>query len=717
MDRRTFFIKTALSSGGLLLSTMLPIGCVPQREASLPDWEPNFFVRISPENTITFICSQSEIGQGTSTGLAMVLADELGARFEDLQLEFATGSSERYFHLQDTGGSNGVRLLWNPLREAAATVRAILFEAAAKKWECAVSDCYAQDSAVHHKTTDQQLPFGELLEIAAQLPAPLETPLKPASEYRYIGQPMIGPKTYWAARGATPYSINLKLPDMVYAAIARCPVWGGTLKTFDASQAESVPGVLEVFEIEPVAVVENMDYKGGVRAGVVVVAENTWAAFEGKKALEIEWEMGPNAQKSHEDLEKELEESALQTNKVAFDYKNGQQVFRKGKNFLKAAYVSPFQTNACMEPLNAVAYHKGHQVEIWAGTQAPQLTRERIAEVTGLPQAAVTVHNQPSGGGYGRRYFVDFVEEAVTISGRLRRPVKLTWSREDTIQTSKYHPLRKEYWEAALDSANQPIALSYKGVVSRPGGYRPFPYGLPTAFHERINYKDGNLLPRASWRSVFAHPWGLGLECFIDELAIAAGADPVQYRIGLLEKAEVMEQIFVPWVGDNLYPAKLKRTLEVVAEKAKWGSPLPVGHFHGVSAFCYNTSYCSQVAEVSVEDGRLKVHRFTIAIDCGLAVNPAQVIAQVEGSVIWGLSALLKSPITVENGIVQQQNFDTYDLLRIDESPAIDVVIIDSEDPPSGTGEVVVPGVAPAVLNACFAATGQRIRQIGSLTI
>ncbi len=710
INRRHFLKISGISGGGLLLSAMIPFGCVTE-EKELIDWEPNFFIRIQSDNQITFSCSQSEMGQGTSTGLAMIMADELGAKLEDLKFVFAPGSEEKFQHLQDTGGSNGLRMMYQPLREAAATTREILIEAAAQKWGLPKSNLYAEDGMVKEKGSDRLIPFGELLEVAQNLSAPSEIPLKDKSDFKYIGQSVRSQKSKQIALGRLPYSIDVKLPGMVYAAIQRCPVWKGSLISFDDSEARKIPGVIDVIAMEGTEL-QAMDYKGGVRPGVAVIAENTWAAFEGKKALNIEWNLGPNAQKSESDLKKELEESKTNNSIVSFDFKEGQASFSKGKKILEASYESPFQVNACMEPLNAVADHNGYKVEIWSGTQAPSLTRERISELTKLPPAAITVHNPPSGGGFGRRFFVDFVEEAVILSRQLKRPVKVTWSREDTIATNKYHPYRVEYWSAALDSENQPLGLSYHGVVSRPGGYRPYPYGLPMIFHNRLDYKEGNLLPRASWRSVFAHPWGLGMECFIDELAFEAGQDPLQFRLDLLDKSEVFLQKRLPYVGDDLYPQKLKRTLEMVGEKAGWGKSKEDNVYQGVSAFAYNTSYCSQIADVSVVEGKVKVHKVTAVIDCGLAINPSQVKSQVEGSIIWGLSATLKDAIQVSNGAVLQKNFHDYDLLRIRECPEIEVFIVDSDDPPSGTGEPAVPGIAPAVLNAVFAATGKRIRKI-----
>ncbi|RDY61559.1 xanthine dehydrogenase family protein molybdopterin-binding subunit [Flagellimonas nanhaiensis] len=709
MERRNFFKITSLAGGGLLLSTYLPLACTTTKESAF-DWEPNFFIRIGSDNTVTFICSQSELGQGTSTGLAMVAADELGASMDTLKIEFGQGSAERYGNLQDTGGSNGLRIVWSSLREAMATTRELLIAAAAQKWQIDTDECYCEDGFIHRKNDEEKLAFGDVLDIASTLSAPREIKLKEFGDFKYIGKPIKGPKTRMAVNGTTPYSINMKLPNMLYAAIERCPVWKGSLSSFDASEALKVPGVVEVLEVEPTEV-QATDYRGGVRPGVAVLATSTWAAFEGKKALKIEWEMGINGLKSSQDVQKELEDDYKTNSKANVDLQNATALFEGGRKVFSAAYDSPHQANACMEPLNATAYHRGHKVEVWAGTQSPQLTRDRIAELTELPLAAITVNNQPSGGAFGRRYFCDYVEEAVILSEKVRVPVKVTWSREDTFLTSKYHPICKDYWQASLDTNNFPTAIKYRGSISRPGGYRCYPYSVPIAFYDYLKYKDDWLLPRASWRSVYAHPWGLGMECFMDELAHNAQEDPLQFRIKLLENAKIVEQKALPWVGDDFYPEKLKNTLEMVAEKSNWGKKSE-GIYQGVSAISYNTSYCSMVADISMTNNQVKVHKVTAVIDCGLAVNPSQVKAQIEGSILWGLSATLKDAITVEHGHVQQSNYDTYDLMRISDAPEIDVHIVESTDTPSGTGEVGVPGVAPAVLNAVYAATGKRIRQL-----
>lgn len=708
MERRHFFKISILSSGSLLLSNCILQSC--STTTKLTEWNPNFFIRIDTDNIVTFLCCISEIGQGSSTGLAMIMADELGANFDDVKIELADASGEKYSFLQATGGSNGIRMLWKPLRHAAATVREILIKSASIKLNVSESFLYTDSSFVHNSKTKEKVSFGSLLKIASELTAPIEIKEKSPSDFKYIGKSIPGKHTINASKGTIPYSININFPNMLYAVIERCPVWEGRLISFNDESARSVKGVVDVIEVKATDV-QNNDFRGGVRPGIAVIATNTWAAIQGRKKLKIKWDLGDKTSLSHITVHNDLTEYRKNNKKVIEDIKSSTEILNKSVNTYHSRYDSSYQVNACMEPLNAVAFHYGYKVQIWAGTQAPSLLRERVAELTDLPVASIEVNNQPAGGGFGRRFFTDFVEEAVIISGKLRKPVKVMWTREDTFQTSKYHPYCSEFWEAALDKDNFPRALGYQGFTSGINGFRPFPYGLPISYHSRMNYKNGKLLPRAAWRSVFAHPWALGLESFIDELAHIAQRDSLEFRLELLNKAEIVKQKQEPWVGDDLYPKKLAKTLEKVAEVSDWFSKKDGNTFQGCSSVGYNTSYCSMVVNLKENNQGFYVSKVFVVIDCGTVINPSKVTGQVEGSVAWGLTAL-KTSITVNDGQVEQRNFDSYPLLTIHEMPKIEVRIIISDDVPTGSGEPAVPCVAPAVLNAFFKATGKRIKSI-----
>lgn len=709
MKRRNFFKTSIIAGGGLMISTYLPFSCKePKIEGE--SWEPNFFLRIDPDNSLTFICSRTELGQGTSTGLAMIVADELDVELSTLKSEFADGALERYGDLQDTGGSNGIRLLWKPLRTAMAATREIFVLAAAKSWKVDASDCYTTNGVVYTVDNSRSSTYASLIPIAKEIPVPWELKYRNASDYKYIGKSVVGKRVDEIVRGKYQFSINVKLPGMVYAVIERCPVWEGKLIEFDAERAKKFPGVIDVIEV-PGTAIPSSDFKGGVRPGVAVLATNTWAAMEGKKLLDIEWDLGRFANKSDTDVREELLGQIGHELTIRKNFKQGHEQLNSTNKKIAATYISPYQAHVCMEPLNATAYHKGNSIEIWAGSQGPAMFRERIHELTGIPEASIISHNLPSGGGFGRRFHSDYVEEAVLISEKLRKPVKVTWTREDTITTSKYHPYCVDHWEAAIDNSNNTLAIGYQGTVGSTNGYRPYPYDLPMAHYNHVFEKEGRMLPRASWRSVYAHPWHLSLECFIDELASIAQKDPIEYRLERLQNAAIVEQIMEVWVGDNLYPEKLIATLEKVKELSNWGN-VDENHFQGVSSISYNTSYCSQVIEISKAVDKLKVEKVTVVLNCGTVINPSQVIAQVEGSVIWGLTAAIKSKLSITKGHIQQKNYDSYAPLRMQEVPEIHIHLIKSNDPPSGAGEPAVPGVAPALLNAVFAATNERIREI-----
>ena len=703
LNRRNFIKVTSLGSGGILVSSM--IGLQACSTADVDTWEPNFFIKIDQTGAITFTCPQSELGQGTSTGLAQILADELGADWNQIKIELADGSSEKFANTQGTGGSNGIRKLWVPLREAAAATREMLIQAAARKWKISIEDCYTKMGYVHQRDNVNKIPFGELLTSVKTEYPPTDLKFKDASDYEYIGSSPSGPKNKKIVTGALEYAIDVSVPDMVYARIKRSPVFGGRVKSFDSTKAREIKGVLDIFEVEPVPIPEEDDFLGGVRSGVAVIADSYWKAIQASELLDITWEDGPNEANNTDTVIADFEQKKSQVNPL-----NTRANLSVAKT-ISAAYKIPYQANACMEPLNTVAHHKGTEIEIWVGTQAPQMTRWRIAQFTGMPEASIVVHNKIAGGGFGRRFFTDFVEEAVILSRKVKKPVKLIWTREDTISTSKYHPYSIEYWSAEFDTRNRLLGFKNKGYFTRASNYPSYLYGKPIAFHESIPHMAKSVLPRASWRSVMAYPWGFAMESFMDEVAHEMARDPLELRLEYLQNADVSGLNRNPDSDYQLDAKRLKRTLEVAKEKANYKGTKQGQTGVGVSAIMYNYSYCSHIAEVSVENGRLKIHKFTSVVDCGRVINPSQVKSQIEGSIVWGLSALMKQVITVEEGKVQQSNFHDYEPLRMIDAPKIEVHIVETENLPTGVGEPGVPGVAPAVLNAIYNITGSRLRE------
>lgn len=708
MERRNFIKLSALSGGGMMLSTLLPVNQLLASELN-GNWEPNLHVRISPDNQITMISTQYEIGQGTTTGMAQILADELGVDLKKLQIELAPGDPKKYGLWHGSGGSSGLASNWMPLRKAGAATREVLIQAAAAQWKVATSECSVDDGHVVHSKSGKQSTFGELSSAAAKLSLPENPKLKPASEFKYIGKSLAGTKQTKIVTGTTPYSLDMSLPDMVYATIERTPVFGGKVKSFDDSEAKKVKGVIEIYSYEGLPQSQENGYWGGVRAGVVVVANSTWSSIKARKALNIEWDLGPNASLGNSDLTESmltvLGSSRERTTTVGDP--DGHLKAATDKNHFQ--YLNGLQSNICMEPLNAIADVKSDRADIWVGTQAPGIEHVRIASILDLPEDKVTVNAKPSGGGFGRRFFADYTEEAALISRKVGKPVKLMWTREDTVRTNRYHDQYLQDWTGVLDENKQLLAVDYQGHLRGVSPYRALTYSFPnfgmTPLRPNIRING-----HVSWRSVAAHQWILGLESFMDEMAHIAQVDPLDFRVNHLKDEDIVKQKNDSTLED-LYPARLKECLKVAAEKSKWGKKSKRNHGQGISGASYNASYCAVVADVEVNNGKLTIHKMTAAIDCGLTINPSQVKAQIEGGIVWGLGALF-TEITIKNGKTEQSNYHDYPIIKMTDMPEIEVHIVKSDYAPTGTGEPSVPITAPAVLNAIFAATGKRLRNI-----
>lgn len=709
MNRRNFLKVSGIAGGGLMISFNTSLNALAKTQET-KSWVPNFFIKINPDNRVTCILTKQEMGQGTSTGLAQILADELGANWDTLRLEFAPGDPV-YKNYQDTGGSNSIVMLWKPLRLAAATTREILISAAAKKWNLKPEDCYTKDNYVQHsKQPAKKIRFCDLLSLAEKIPEPAQVKLKANKEFNLIGKEITAsPRNQQIVQGKYAYSLNKKLPGMQYAVVSRSPVYKGKVKSFDDKAVRQLKDVEEVFVLEGDQY-KGRGFTGGIRQGVVIVAKNTWTALKAKDKLKVTWDEGENAHQNLDTIRKLYDENKNKVKKATHSQGNVDAAMSKAARKITAVYENPSQAHVLMEPLNAVAHFKGDSCEVWAGTQSPQMTRQRIAAITKLPLSAVTIHPSPSGGGYGRRYYTDYVEEAVLISQKTGKPVKLMWTREDGIQTSKYHHYSRDYFEAGFDEKNELIAFDYKGIFPRSYGYCNQPYDIPNLRLHRLPRQ--RVLPGASWRSVVSHIWGFAQESFIDEIAHATQKDPLKLRLELLKENRIIHQKRKPWVMFNQLSSQLRNVLEVVEKKANWGRKMPVNSGQGVAACIYNGSYCAQVAEVSVNNGKLKVNKITAVVDCGLVVNPSLARNQIEGSILWGLSAVLHGGIKLKNGKVQQSNFHDFELTKINETPEINIHFIESNHHPNGIGEPAVPPVAPAILNAIFAASGKRVRTL-----
>jgi isoquinoline 1-oxidoreductase beta subunit len=648
LSRRGFIKASALTTGGLVLGFF--VGCTTEEiaeaavvnvsptatepPAQAPDFEPNAYLIIRPDGSVTVLVHRSEMGQGVNTSVAMIVAEELDADWESISVMQA--AADPVYGNQVTGGSQSISSSYDNLRMAGATARLMLVRAAAAMWGVSPESCSTEKGTV--RSGDQVLAYGELASAAAELPAPQreEVELKEPDDFTIIGTSKSLIDTPQYVNGSATFASDMVLEGMLYAVIARSPVVGGKVISFDASAADAVDGVEQVFEVEH---------------GVAVLATSTWAALEGRDALEITWDDGS---------------ADLSTESIREAVENQTRLRGEDDSTMEAVYEVPYLAHAAMEPMTCVAHVQADRCDVWAPTQDRQSAKRAAAAVSGLLPDDVFIHVPLIGGGFGRRLQVDYVEEAVEISALAGRPVKLFWSREDDIQHDYYHPFNLNYRRADLDT------------LSITNAYSSEAYGLQTG----------------AWRSVSEFNDAFATNCFQDEVAAKVGLDPYELRMRILNERQ-------------------QGILQLAAEKAGWGLPLPEGHAHGIAVHStFGVTHVAQIAEVSIEEGEILVHRVTCAVDCGRVVNPDTVIAQMEGGIIYGMTAALYGMITIEAGQIQQSNFHDYRLVGMREAPVIDVHILETDHSPTGIGEMGVPPIAPAIANAVFALTGDPIRKL-----
>ncbi len=720
LSRRTLLRAGLAVGGGLLLEVSLPVAQAAGKPASPEPFAPNAFLRIDPDDTVTLVVARVEMGQGTVTMHAQLLAEELEVDPASLRVEFAP-ADRRYDHpdmgIQLTGGSMSTPGSWEPYRHAGATAREMLREAAARTWDVPKAECTAEQGTVVHAATGRRLRYGELVEKAARLSVPSVT-LK-TKDFRVVGQSVPRLDSAPKVDGSAIFGIDVRVPDALVAVVVRCPVPGGSVKSFDATEARTRPGVLHVVQIP---------------SGIAVVAKTYWHALQASRAVSVEWDEGPLAGFSTDAL-LETHRRLLREGKGVRVRDSGQAdaTFGKAARILEAEYSAPFLAHATMEPQNATAHVTDSRCDVWAPTQGPGMAKEQVKRVLCYADEDIHIHQTWLGGGFGRRISQDYILEAVHLSKALSRPVKVVWSREDDMRHSPYRPAATHRVEGALDEAGHvlgwrhtvvsqslfsEVGQDYVGALlaGAPGfvksataslainamgskditsfeGVDSLPYELPHVAVDFIRHEPG--VPVMFWRSVGHSHSAFATESFVDELAHAAGEDPVDFRRQRLK-----------------YQHRHRWVLELAAEKAGWGTPTPPGVFRGVAVHQSFGTWCAAVAEVSVEGTRIRVHRVVMAVDCGRVINPNLVQAQLEGAAIFGLSAALGQRISLQEGRVQQSNFHDYPLLRMNESPRIETHIRFNEAPPTGVGEPGVPVMAPAVANAVFAATGRRLRQL-----
>lgn len=699
--------------------------------------DPKVFLAIAEDGSVTLICHRSEMGQGIRTGLALAVADELEADWSRVKVKQAPADEEKFGN-QDTDGSRSMRHNFLAMRRVGAAARMMLEEAAAAQWNVPVRDVKASNHEIVHLKSGQKLGFGKLAKLALFLPVPADIKLKHPDSFRYIGKEKTGiVDGFDIATGRAVYGIDIRLEGMLYAVVARPPVYGGVLKSYDASEAMKVPGVLKVAAINPVALPSEFMPVGGVG----VIASSTWAAIKGREALKIEWDAGPNAAYSSEDFRTQLEAAAEKPGKIVREYGDVATAMAGAARRVQAIYYMPHLAQAPMEPPAAVVRIKDGKCEAWAGVQSPQAARDRLAQRLGMPPENVTVHVTLLGGGFGRKSQPDFAVEAGILSQAVGgQPVKLTWTREDDLQHSYYHTVSIERLEAGLDARGMPAAWLHRSVapslasIFSIGAKHEIPVELGMGFvntpfalaNARFENPEAEAHTRIGWfRSVSNIPHCFAVQSFVAELAAAAGRDQKDYLLDLIGPARRINprSLGDTWnygEDDSIYTietGRLRNVIERAASATGWGRTMPKGHGLGIAAHYSFLTYVAVAVEVAIREGRaLAIPKVDIAVDCGPRVNPERIRSQMEGAFIMGQSLTMLSEITFKNGAVQQTNFDSYRLARMDMAPAeIQVHFVGGDDwaqPLGGVGEPGLPPVAPAICNAIFAAIGKRIRSL-----
>ena len=729
LTRRDFLKASAGGSASLIIRFSLPSALA---AAGAKEFVPDGYVEIKPSGEIRLRIARSEMGQGPRTSLAMILAEELDADWSRIKVEQADLDSK--YGDMTTGGSLSIRSSWDPLRKAGATARSMLVTAAANSWNVPASECTARNGAVHHSKTKRQLGYGQLAEKAAALPVPKDAPLKSPKDYQILGKKKDRVDGPYIVIGEAHYGIDTRMPGMLYAAVARPPGFGGRLKSFEGGPAQEIPGVRKVVEV-PAAELpplfgeerkENSGHQHYLWGGVAVVADTTWQAIAGRRALKVEWDAGPGAAESTEEQRAQCAALVKGSGKELRKIGDPVGTFAGAARQIEAEYELPFVAHAAMEPMNCTAVVRDGRCEVWAPMQNPGGMAAAIASALGIPLSAITVHITLLGGGFGRRLNIDYGVEAALISRAAGAPVKVAWTREDDIRHDYYRPMSHHRLRAGLDAQNQITAWLHHiaapttdgfylgGNIPDMGGTEIAGVGLPSGTVPNYLLEQSFLhtaMPRGYWRSVDTSWNHFAVQSFIDEIAAAAKLDPLELRRRLIDTNQKPAA-----GGDESKPVDVRRVravMDLAAEKAGWGKPLGARRGRGIAALSGWDSYVAQVADVTAgENGSIQVDRIVTAIDCGQVINPDMVAAQMEGGIAFGLTAALYSEITVENGQPQQSNFNNYPVVRINDMPRVEVHIVPSHEAPGGVGETTVPSVAPAVANAIFAATGKRLRRL-----
>jgi isoquinoline 1-oxidoreductase beta subunit len=697
-SRRTFLVGSLAAGGALLLGFRMPVAA--QGQPANAPFAPNAFIRIDAQGAVTLLMPQAEMGQGVYTAIAMILAEELDVPWEQVHVEAAPPSDKLYgnpvFGLQVTGNSNSIRAFWMPLRKAGAGARAVMINAAAARWKVGSETCTAANGEVTHTPTGRKLAYAALIADAAGIVAPTDPPLKAPADFKIIGQSIKRLDTPDKTNGKVAYGIDAMPPGVKFATLASCPVFGGKVAHLDDARAKQLPGVRQVLNLGEF---------------VAVVGDHMWAAKQGLAALDITWDEGPNAGVNSDAVWKQLRAASEKAGAVAKTTGDAAKALGQGQR-MDAAYEMPFLAHATMEPLNCTVHVRPDGCDVWTGTQVQSRAQAIAAKVTGLPLEKVALHNHVLGGGFGRRLEVDMVEKAVLIAKQVDGPVKVVWTREEDMQHDIYRPVYRDTLSASLVDgkiAGWTHRITGSSVIARwlPPAFQKgididaidsaadIPYDIPN-LHVEYTRDEPPGVPTGFWRGVGPNNNVFAIESFIDELARKAGKDPVEFRRSMLGKSP-----------------RLLAAVNLAADKAGWGNPLPARSGRGIAAQVAFGSFIATVIEVAVDErGDVTLKKIISAVDTGIAVNPDTIKAQLQGGIIFGLTAALYGEVTIDKGRVQQSNFHNYRMLRINEVPDIQVHLISSGEAPGGIGETGTTAGPPALGNAIYAATGVRLRRL-----
>ena len=712
ISRRSFVKVVGLASGGLVLACNTDIfSDKNSKPENLINFNPNLFVQLNSDGSLILVASRSEMGNGVRTSLPSVIADEMEADWTRVSVKQAVG--DKMYGDQNTDGSRSIRYLFMPMRRMGAMAKAMLIAAAAQKWQVPASECTAENHFIIH-TSGKKIAFGDLVEIAKTLEVPNEETLqlKDPKDFKYIGKNLKSVDVEAYTNGSAIFGLDKRLPNMKFAAIARCPVTFGTVKSFDKTETLKIAGVVDVIEIPRVK------RPFGALGGIAVIANNTWAAFKGRDALKIEWNFGDNEVYDSEKYMSEITQNVHKQGKVSKDVGNVNKAFKNAAKIVESTFQLPHLSHAPMEVPNAVAWVQGDTCEVWAPTQEPQASRTEVVEYLQTSEEKVTINVTFLGGGFGRKSKPDYVVEAVAISKAINAPAQVVWSREDDIKHGYYHTVSAQYMKASLNAAGNVTGWLHRfampSIVSTFSPGVDYAAGFEISSASNIPYDIQNMKVevgqarahvRIGWlRSVINIPHGFSINVFADELAAAANKDPLEFRLNLIGTDRILnENEEIPF--DT---ARLKNVLKIAAKNAGWGKQLPAGHAFGLAVHRSFLSYVASIVEVSVIENKVKVHNVYTAIDCGIVVNKDTVKAQMEGSAIFGMSLALYGKITAKDGVIEQSNYHDYQMVRLQETPNIHVEIVESTESPTGVGEPGVPVIAPAIVNAIYKITGKR---------